>query len=366
MPPVITGQSLVTESIYNILITNKANIHSIKLENKSENVLKNLYIHFILVFKIISISFSRNNVVYFPAARSIFGFVRNTYIIFISNIFNHKLVMHFHCGDYNEFLNEKGKYFIKINKYIFKKVDFFIILGKSLSKNYDIVYNNKTEVVIIPNGIVVNKEVSITIFQDQNLKILFLSNLIESKGYLDLLEAIRILVNELGFRKIKCFFCGNFLDSSDNYIFKNKDYAINHFHDFIKKNKLDKYIIYKGLVKGNEKNDILIDSDIFILPTYYSIEAQPLSILEALSYGKIVIATPHRAIPDMVINNYNGIIIDYKSPKSIVNAILKVYKNKELQNKLSKNAVTFVDKNFSFTKFENNIISFFKQIDVIQ
>ena len=59
--------------------------------------------------------------------------------------------MHFHCGDYNEFLNEKGKYFIKINKYIFKKVDFFIILGKSskeLEDKVNIWYNKGPEFII--------------------------------------------------------------------------------------------------------------------------------------------------------------------------------------------------------------------------
>lgn len=365
MPPVITGQSLVTESIYNILSSNNANIYLIKLEEKKEGFINQVNIYLKFLFKTIRILFSPNNVVYLPAARSIFGFLRNTYIIFISKISRHKIVMHFHCGEYNEFLLERGKYFILINKYIFCKVDYFIILGQSLYKNYDILYNKNTKVLIIPNGIVINNHINNTIFNDENLNILFLSNLIESKGYLDLLEAIRILVNVFGLNEIRCFFCGNFLDSSDNYLFNNKEDARTYFFDFVQKHNLTKNIIYKGLVTGNEKHQILLKSDIFILPTYYSTEAQPLSILEALSYGKIVITTPHRAIPDMVIDNFNGLLVDYKSPKSIVDSIIKISNNKNLQNKLSTNAITFVEKNYSIKKFENNIMSLFKQLDVI-
>jgi glycosyltransferase involved in cell wall biosynthesis len=254
---------------------------------------------------------------------------------------------------------------MSINKKIFKKVDYFIILGKSLNKNYDLLYNDNTKVVVIPNGYNINEDFSNIIFQDEHFNILFLSNLIESKGYIDLLEAIKILVNDHGITEIKCIFCGNFLDSTDNYYFRNKEDAELYFNNFIKINNLNNNIIYKGLVSGNDKHNILKKSDIFILPTYYSTEAQPLSILEALAYGKIVIATPHRAIPDMIIDHYNGLIIDFKSPKSIVEAFLKVYKNKDLQNKLSKNAVNFVKNNFSSMQFENNIINLFKELNVI-
>lgn len=365
MPPIITGQSLVTESIYNLLFTKEAKIHLIELKEIGKSFINTIFIYLVLICKIFKLALSPGNVVYLPAARSISGFIRNTYIIIFSKIFRHTIVMHFHCGDYNEFLIEKGKYFILINKYIFTKVDFFIILGESLINNYDLLYNNHTEVVIIPNGIVINKKLPNSIFQDQTINILFLSNLIESKGYLDLLEAINILVNERGFHNIKCFFCGIFLDSSDNHYFKNKEDANLFFFDYINDNNLSNNIIYKGLVTGIEKHDILTKSDIFILPTYYSTEAQPLSILEALSYGKIVIATPHRAIPDMIIDNYNGLIIDFKSPKSIVDAVIKIIQNKNLQEKLSFNARNFVEKNYSQIKFENNIINFFKKLEVI-
>lgn len=365
MPPIITGQSLVTESIYNILSANKAKLYLIEFKEKSDSILRNLIIQFNLIFKILTLSFSTNNVVYLPAARSISGFLRNAYIIIFSKLFQHKIILHFHCGDYNDFLIEKGKIFTSFNKFIFKKVDIFIILGESLKKNYDLLYSNSTRVVVIPNGILLNKNLPNTSFNNQNTNILFLSNLIESKGYLDLLEAIRLLVNDYGYKGIKCFFCGSFLDSSDNEYFKNKSDAKDYFFRFVKENNLEKNIIYKGLVTGLEKNNVLTESDIFILPTYYNTEAQPLSILEALSYGKIVIATPHRAIPDMIIDNFNGLMIEFKSPKSIVDSIIKIIENKNLQDYLSSNAKMFVENNYSFSKFENEIIKIFKDYEVL-
>ena len=41
-------------------------------------------------------------------------------------------------------------------------------------------------------------------------------------------------------------------------------------------------ICYLGVVKGNEKSQLLFESTMFILPSYYPAEAFPISIIEAM------------------------------------------------------------------------------------
>ena len=192
-----------------------------------------------------------------------------------------------------------------------------------------------------------------------------MSNLIESKGYLDLLESINILVNKNKIENIKLDICGKFLHHEDNVAYSNIEEYSNNFKDFISKNRLSNYVNYHDLVTGDLKARLFQECDIFVLPTYYSTEAQPLSILEALSYGKIVISTDHRGIPDMVIDGYNGLIVDKKSPLSISEAILNLLKNKTLHKELSLNAKIHVERNFSYEKFEKNIVNLFENYQVI-
>ncbi|MEA3421657.1 MAG: nucleotidyl transferase AbiEii/AbiGii toxin family protein [Acidobacteriota bacterium] len=52
-------------------------------------------------------------------------------------------------------------------------------------------------------------------------------------------------------------------------------------------------VSYAGVVKGDEKVNLMQDSDIFILPTYFRSELFPLAITEALRAGNVIITTRH-------------------------------------------------------------------------
>ena len=364
LPPTITGQSLVTSEVYNILQKSGGVIRSHNLFYSEFRHFKKYIILFKTVFNLTSDIIKYNSVIYLSAARTKPGFYRNAYIILLSNLFKRKIIIHFHCGEYNNFLINNGSLFLKFAKYLFKMVDVSIILGNSLIKNYDIIFNNKMKIIVIPNGISI-KQSKIAITDHSFFNILYMSNLIESKGYFDLLEAVNILVNEYKIYNIRVDLCGKFMDHEDNISFKTINEYILNFKNYISRNNLSSFIKYQDVVNGEIKDLLYENCDIFILPTYYSKEAQPLSILEALSYGKIVITTNHRGIPDMVINDYNGLIVESKSPRSIVNAILKIINNQSLQNKLSINAIDHVVNNFSLDNFEKNIINLFKKYNAI-
>lgn len=364
LPPIITGQSLVTADVYDILYKNGAKIKAYNLVYTEYRYFKKFIVLFKIFFGLSLDIILSNSVIYISAARTRSGFLRNAYFIILSSLFKRKILVHFHCGEYNDFLDQNGVLFLRFAKFIFEKVDVSIILGNSLLKNYSSIFNNKMQVFVIPNGIKIQKKTEY-IKYNSDVNILFMSNLIESKGYLDLLEAISILVNKNKIENIKLDLCGKFLDHEDNVSYSNIEEYSNYFKDFISKNRLTNYVNYHDLVTGNIKERLLQECDIFVLPTYYSTEAQPLSILEALSYGKIVITTDHRGIPDMVIDGYNGLIVDKKSPLSISEAILNLLKNRSLHKELSLNAKIHVERNFSYEKFEKNIVNLFKKYQVV-
>jgi len=69
-----------------------------------------------------------------------------------------------------------------------------------------------------------------------------------------------------------------------------------------------------GMIESRETiKQMFLKADIFVLPTYYELEAQPLSIIEALNSATPVISTYHAAIPDMVDDEKNGFLINQKS-----------------------------------------------------
>lgn len=65
-------------------------------------------------------------------------------------------------------------------------------------------------------------------------------------------------------------------------------------------NQLGKTVFMLGRLPNNEAIEFMKKVDILALPTYMSHEAFPISILEAMSLGKLVISTHRAAIGDML------------------------------------------------------------------
>ncbi len=73
--------------------------------------------------------------------------------------------------------------------------------------------------------------------------------------------------------------------------------------------------------------------DISLIPTLYS-EGTSLSCLEAQASGNVVIATNIGGLPNLIINNYNGILIN-PDKNELFKAIKRVVLDKDLRTKLS-------------------------------
>lgn len=152
----------------------------------------------------------------------------------------------------------------------------------------------------------------------------FIANLIPSKG---IVEAVEGVVNS-GL-PIKFHIAG---PDNFNIIPKLKEIA---------GEKWNKDIVYYGLLDNVEAMRLIEKCDGLILPSYYIGEAFPISILEAMKYGKLVIATPRAAIKDMLTTQDGslcGILIEEKSSDSVKDALLWVHNHLAESNRLSEKA----------------------------
>lgn len=143
----------------------------------------------------------------------------------------------------------------------------------------------------------------------------FVGNVLETKGIFELVQAVAESRVD-----VSLTIAG---PGAANDIAKLKALAGEHFGEKIK---------YVGKLP-NEKAVELIDSmDVIALPTYYSGEAFPISILEAMSRGKLVLSCPRAAIPDMLTANDGskcGVLVAERSKDEIVRAIEWITTHKE-------------------------------------
>ena len=135
-----------------------------------------------------------------------------------------------------------------------------------------------------------------------------------------MLEAVRILKQEVRL-DVKATFAGQFEVAADDVVQISPAEAQARFDRRIEEDGLRPTVEYVGVVTGERKWALIDDSDFFILPTNHRDEGQPISIIEAMARGCVVIATNYRAIPDMVVDGETGVLVEHSSPRQIVDAV---------------------------------------------
>ena len=101
------------------------------------------------------------------------------------------------------------------------------------------------------------------------------------------------------------------------------------------------------------------EADITLIPTLYS-EGTSLSCLEAMASGNAVITTRIGGLTDLIINNYNGKLIE-PNAKALYDAIEEFLTNEELVKKCKQNAIA-VAETFSKDKWEKSWKKIIRQI----
>jgi glycosyltransferase involved in cell wall biosynthesis len=180
------------------------------------------------------------------------------------------------------------------------------------------------------------------------LHILYLSSLIASKGYPNYLDALCALCGKPEIA-VEAVLCGTLLESQfAGTRFNSLEEAsawISMQIEKIEKSNNIRVRWIRGAV-GHEKWALFKWADVFVFPSTYKVEAQPIVILEAIALGSVVVTTNVGEISS-VITDQEAILLSDASPEAIVAAILKVSRSSDLRKKLSAAAHARYEATFS-------------------
>ena len=262
--------------------------------------LDNLLIFIIAIFKLLYFCiFKKIKIVHIHGA-SYNSFWRKYIFIHLSKFLRKKVIYHIHGAEFKNFFETHP---ISVN-HVFKKVDTVIALSSSWKSFFK--YRIKhPDVKIVENVVVLPTVKKIT--SDNFVHFLFLGELGHRKGIYDIIDAIYNIRESLN-----C--CAKFHIGGNGEIDKVKRR--------ISELGLDDIIIFEGWVSGEKKINLLNLADVYILPSYN--EGLPISILEAMSYRLPIISTPVGGIPEILIQNDNGILIEPGDKRAIGEAILRM------------------------------------------
>jgi len=181
-------------------------------------------------------------------------------------------------------------------------------------------------------------------FVKDELRIFYLSNLMKEKGIFCLLNALKIL-------------------EKNNIIYKAKiagNIDQNYSKEILKLFTELKNAEYIGIVNGDDKKRLLEWGNIFVLPTFYKMEGQPISILEAMATTNLVVTTNHAGISDVFQDKINGYFVEKNNENSIEKILSYLAANKSELKKIAEYNKRFFLNNFTVDIFKKNLLEIIK------
>lgn len=292
--------------------------------------------------------------VYLTIAQSRSGFVRDAIMIWLAVAVRGRVVVHLKGGNYDGFYAAQPAWLRAIIRATLRRVERILVLGQGLVRMYDFEPRVGSRVGVVPNGLPEDFAGMSKRAPANELRVLFLSNLIESKGYFDVLEALgRLSRAGVPFR---ARFAGEFVRSVDDVSVRSAEEARARFEAHIDELGLADRVEYLGAVSGSRKWDLLAESHVFLLPTRYVNEGQPVSIIEAMAYGCPVITTRYRAIPDLVVEGETGHFVEYGDAAGIAARLRALASDPEAYEAMSEAAVARFRRQFTMEAHLERIV----------
>ena len=266
------------------------------------------------------------------------AFYKDFVVVQMLKIMGCKIVIHFH----NKGVETRQN--CVLDNYLYSR--FFkdlkvILLAKELYadiKKYVPVDN----VYICPNGIPLAGACKRQKMYRDIPRILFLSNMISSKGVWVLIEACQILRKQgITFH---CDFVGKWSDITEE-----------SFNVAISEKGLEGVVCAYGAKYGDEKLAFFNQADVFVFPTYYDNECFPIVLLEAMQMGLPCVSTNEGGISSIVEDGKTGFIVEKKNSEALADRIAYLLGHPTVCKEMGENGRKRFNEKYTLEIFESRI-----------
>jgi glycosyltransferase involved in cell wall biosynthesis len=140
---------------------------------------------------------------------------------------------------------------------------------------------------------------------DSVVRILYLGWMVDYKGVLDLLEAVKLVRGRVS-QQIELIACGD-------------GPVLTRAKELSRELGIDSDVQFPGFVDFSTKLDLFSRSDIFVLPSHT--EGMPNALMEAMLCGKACIATRVGGVRDLIPSSNIGRVVPPREPKKLASAL---------------------------------------------
>jgi glycosyltransferase involved in cell wall biosynthesis len=261
-------------------------------------------------------------------------------------------------------LNPNEKSMLRFNfvlrsyeKKLMKRSDALIAVSKYTVNELTELYGiNKNKIYVIYNGVDIERfkprsnriELRRELGLDPDKKVvLFVGRLYHRKGLETLLKSVPLVLKE--FSNVKFVISGTG--------FKQKEESL---RNLAKELDIEDHVTFLGYVPDNKLPLLYSASDIFVLPAIY--ENFPFAILEAQATGLPVISTNVGGIPEFLVDNENGFVIEPRDPIQLTQKVLTLLQNQRLAKEMGDLGRKLIEEKFDWRLITRQVIDLYHKL----
>ena len=270
------------------------------------------------------------------------------YAFFAAKLTNRKMIIVQHL------LYDKKSLDAKVVAFLGKRVSKLVCVSNAVaSRTREILgESDNNKIIVIHNGIELPEKNGVA-SNNKIINIGFVGSIIRAKGVDIILQAITPVLMEN--KNVFMHIFGTKLNDEDSHSYYDEIQSI------IKDNELENKVLLHGHI--DSKDDIYNLIDILI---NFSIveESFGYSILEAMSYSKLVICANAGGIPELIEDKKSGYLVEKNNVEQLtdtINYCIENFNSNELLN-IRKNAREIVKMKFSLEHFNINYKNLFNSI----
>lgn len=295
---------------------------------------------------------NRDADVHVPISQNRWGFARDAVFIWIAHLARRRVIVHLYGGLFGDFYAGLGTFERTLVRRTFGCVDAAWVE----TENRRTVFS----VLLPPESIRVVENTADDCGPPardpdrpapgepgDRLRILFLSNLIPTKGHRELLAALELLAGRAGDEPlgIDVRLVGEVEPDEAALVRAAATRLAAAGAD----------VELRDAVMGEGKLALYRWADVLALPSRYPPEGQPLVLLEAMSAGLAVIGSDHSGIPHTVLDGEQGLIVPKGNAEALAGAVERMRGDPELVARLGRAGRRRYEEHYALPAYEERV-----------
>lgn len=247
--------------------------------------------------------------------------VRKTILALLAFAFSKPVIMHTHGCEFHVFYENLPKVAQKLLNKIWQNCTRIIVLSKSWKQVYTEKCGIQPDRILVKYNPVAIPQSSFAKDSSKKITFVLLGKINQRKGVFDLFEATALLPSDYR-EKMEVVIAGSG--------------EIEKATSLAKELKIDSLVSFPGWIDSEQRDRLLESSDVFVLPSYN--EGLPMALLEAMSWKLPVLTTPVGGIPEIIIHNETGLLVEPGNVEELSTLMKTLIDNKTIRQKLGKAA----------------------------